>query len=262
MKSNLICVDLGNTTVHCGSFIGNEFLAERTLATEPVFREPQALHKLIEEIAPPDKGPWDASFCSVVPKANAQLEEVLSSCVETVFQLTSATCEGLTISYPNPTEVGADRLANAIAAQTHHGTPAIVIDLGTATTFDLVGSKSGYEGGIIAPGLALMTEYLAERTALLPKIDHDLSIPESFVGQSTQEAIRLGCSLGFPSMIQGILEGMLREVATREGTEPTVIVTGGTARKLIRALEVSWPVDSLLTLRGLVEAYRCQRRRH
>ncbi len=262
MNSKLICVDLGNTSVHCGSFVDGEILAERSLTTERVRRDPTVLRTLIEEVAPPSKGPWNASFCSVVPEANAQLEDVLNSCVETVFQLTSVTCEELTISYPNPTEVGADRLANAIAAQTHHGTPAVVIDLGTATTFDVLGSQSGYEGGIIAPGLALMTEYLAERTALLPKLDHDLSIPESLVGRSTREAIRLGCSLGFPSMIQGILEEIQNDVANREGKNPAVIATGGSAGELTRALEANWIVDCLLTLRGLAEAYRRGRNRH
>ena len=262
MNLNLICVDLGNTTIHCGSFVEDKFLAEKSLATELVRRDPTKLAGVIDEIAPQNKGPWDASFCSVVPQVNGHLENTLRSRVETIFQLTPATCVELTITHPDPAEIGADRLANAIATQTHHGTPAIVIDLGTATTFDVVGSRTGYEGGVIAPGLALMTDYLGERTALLPKLELDLSIPESFVGQSTHEAIQVGCSLGFPAMITGILEPTKAELANREGKNPFVIVTGGTALELTRALKTNWTVDLLLTLRGLVEAFRCHRDRH
>ena len=262
MNTNLICVDLGNTTIHCGSFVEGKIFAESSLATELVHRQPNELAKLIEGISTPDQGPWGAAYCSVTPKANALLESSLAGCVGEIFQLTSSTCPGLKITHPNPTEIGADRLANAIAVQTYHETPAIVIDLGTATTFDVVGSQSGYLGGVIAPGLAMMTEYLAERTALLPKLDPFLSIPESLVGRSSREAIQLGCSLGFPAMVRGILEKVQTELANREGKEPGVILTGGTARELARALNVNWPVDSSLTLRGLAEAYSRNRNGH
>ncbi|MFP6901977.1 MAG: type III pantothenate kinase [Opitutales bacterium] len=253
---NLVCVDLGNTTIHCGALARGEFHYTRSLATELFRRNPTALTNLIEEIAKKERAPWEASFCSVVPALTTHLEDILEQQAESVFQLTPESCSGLTISHPNPSEIGPDRLANAIAAQVHHGTPSIVIDLGTATTFDLVGSTSGYVGGIIAPGLALMTDYLAERTALLPNMEPNLSVPDSLIGRSTEEAMQIGCSLGFRSMIEGILEGVRSELANHEKKDPLVIVTGGAAKELTRTLQTNWTVDSLLTLRGLVEAKR------
>lgn len=262
MKPNLICVDLGNTTVHCGLFAQDEIVAEKSFPTDLFLREPEALANLIEEISPPLERSWDASYCSVVPDANEGLEKILGDRAGQVFGLTSSTCRELPISHPTPSEIGADRLANAIAVQVHHATPAIVIDLGTATTFDIVGTESGYEGGIIAPGLALMTEYLAERTALLPKLDPSLAIPESLVGRSSREAMQIGCSLGFCSMTLGIAERIRAQVASREGKDPVVILTGGTAQELALSLNVKWPVDPSLTLKGLREAYRRDQRGH
>ena len=256
MKLNLVCVDLGNTNLHGGAFVGSELIAEQSTATDTIQADPRKLASMIEDLASLGKGPWHAAFCSVVPNINSQLNALLSSRFETVFELSSSSCIGLPIASCNPEEVGADRLANAIAAQTYHGTPAIVIDLGTATTFDVIGSKSGYEGGIIAPGLNLMTEYLAERTALLPQMNPHLSIPDDIIGRSTHDAMQLGCSLGFPSMIEGILNPLKKELAIKEGKEPKLVLTGGTAENLNQALDVDLPIDPILTLRGLAEAFR------
>jgi type III pantothenate kinase len=262
MSLKLICLDVGNTTIHSGCFVEDRFLMQQSLSTEEVIREPVQLDALIEKLAPAEKGPWDASFCSVSPKVNEHLEKALSRRVETIFQLTSSTCSAVTITHPKPSEIGADRIANAIAAQAHHGTPAIVIDLGTATTFDVIGSRTGYEGGIIAPGLAVMTNYLAERTALLPRLEPDLTLPKSFIGRSTKEAMQVACSVGFPAMINGILQPAQAELAKKEGKSPVVIATGGTALELNKAMKTNWTIDLVLTLRGLVEAFRFHHDRH
>jgi len=262
MKLKVTCVDLGNTNFHCGSFIGSELVAERTIATVAVKADPRRLASVIEEISPLDKSPGHAAFCSVAPSSDKLLTHLLQSRFQTVFELNTASCIGLAISNDNPEEVGTDRLANAMAVQSYHGTPAIVIDLGTATTFDVVGMENSYEGGVIAPGLNLMTKYLAEQTALLPKLDPDLSVPENLIGQSTREAMQLGCSLGFPSMIEGILIPLKAEVAKREGKEPMIILTGGSANELKQSLKADWRVDPLLTLRGLLEAFRRDRDGH
>ena len=108
------------------------------------------------------------SFCSVVPSINESLEAYLATFKLPLFHLTYESCTGLTLAYPNPSEIGEDRIANAIAAQEYYGTPAVVIDMGTAVTFDIISSK-GYEGGVIAP-VNLMTRYLHEQTALLPEL--------------------------------------------------------------------------------------------
>jgi type III pantothenate kinase len=122
---------------------------------------------------------------------------------------------GLPITYPQPGEIGQDRLANAAGAHALVGSPAVVIDLGTAVTFDIMTRAGGYEGGIIAPGPALMTRYLHERTAQLPLVE-DLTSPlERVIGRSTSEAMRIGAMLGFAGLVQTCLDAVLADLAAR-----------------------------------------------
>jgi type III pantothenate kinase len=110
-------------------------------------------------------------------------------------ELTHETVRGVALKYPNPGTLGPDRLANAIAARHHYGAPAIVVDFGTAVTFDVIDAEGNYVGGVIAPGLAAMTEYLHEKTALLPRIT--IREPRSPIGKSTEEAMRVGAVYGY-----------------------------------------------------------------
>ena len=144
-----------------------------------------------------------------------------------IFHPTCESCLGLTLSYPKPKEIGQDRIANAIAAQEYHGIPAIVIDMGTAVTFDIVTSQ-GYEGGIIAPGLKVMTHYLHEQTALLPELaSEDLIEVEGAIGKSTVHAMKLGVAVGFSGMIDALRTRVLDELKERGEAEPVVLSTGG-----------------------------------
>lgn len=190
---------------------------------------------------------FDASvLCSVVPAKSRVLRAALAGKPLHVVGCHSTLPIG--INYPAPEQIGADRLANAVAAYQQWGAPAVVIDFGTAVTFDVVGLDEGqpsYLGGVITPGLASMTENLHRRTALLPQID--LAEPKSSIGKSTIEAMQVGAVYGYRGMIREILTAIRREL----DHEPTVIATGGDAALIAAGLtEVSEVVPGL-TLEGI-----------
>jgi type III pantothenate kinase len=156
--------------------------------------------------------------------------------------------------YPKPEEIGQDRIANAIAAQEYYGTPAVVIDMGTAVTFDIVSSK-GYEGGIIAPGLAIMRNYLHDQTALLPELsEEDLVAVEGAIGKSTLQAMQLGVAIGFSGMIEALLKRVREELQSKGEPEPVVLSTGGSIANLTRDWAEKSEFVENLTLMGLAVA--------
>jgi type III pantothenate kinase len=173
------------------------------------------------------------------------------------WQLTHKARLGLPITYPTPSEIGQDRLAHAIGASVlHPGRPVIVIGLGTAVTFALATPEGGYEGGILAPGPAVMTRYLHERTAQLPLVT-DLTTPiTSVVGKSTADAIRIGAVIGFVGLIQTLLDAMLAELATRNLPPAAILLTGGAARVVEGRLRQPARLIPDLALRGLAAAWR------
>jgi len=183
-----------------------------------------------------------AVLCSVVP-AKAEVLEAALSCP--VHRVSSASVLGMDISYPRPQEIGADRLANGVAAFAQYGAPCIVIDSGTAVTFDVIEPPGLYAGGVIAPGLNLLTDYFAEKTALLPKIS--LTEPESFIGRSTTDAMNIGAIAGFRGLIREILTGLIEELPS----PPTVIATGGDAALLFKGIRRINHVNPDLTLDGI-----------
>jgi type III pantothenate kinase len=154
---------------------------------------------------------------------------------------------GIGIDYPEPTKIGADRLANAAACAALHGTPAIVVDFGTAVTFDVISKSGHYLGGVIAPGLNAMTEYLHSRTALLPRIE--LSEPRRAVGKSTAEAMLSGAVFGYRGLIAEIVRCVSAEAFPR--SRPKIVATGGDAAVIAHEVPLFAAVDPLLTLHGL-----------
>jgi type III pantothenate kinase len=161
---------------------------------------------------------------------------------------------GVKISYPRPAGVGADRLADAAAVVARYGAPAIVVDFGTATTFNVISAKRGYIGGIIAPGLALMFDYLAERTALLPHLQ--LQPTRGSVGRSTAQAMQLGARWGFRGLTREILAELVRGLGEKN---VRLIATGGHAARIVRGARLGLTVDSDLTLYGLGRIYALNR---
>lgn len=160
---------------------------------------------------------------------------------------------GVAVSYPNPTEIGADRLVNARAAITSHGANLIVIDFGTATTFDVVDAKKAYRGGVIAPGINLSLAALHQAAAKLPRVA--VARPEQVVGLSTTMAMQSGVYWGYV----GLIEGLCSRISAEQGTKMTVIATGGLSPLFGAGTEVIDHVDDSLTMRGLVEIHALNR---
>jgi len=181
---------------------------------------------------------------SVVPAKAAILKTYFQDQVPLHF-LDSTSPIGMGIDYPEPTQIGADRLANSAAVFTRHGVPAIIIDFGTAVTFDVISSAPAYCGGVIAPGLGAMSDYLSVKTALLPKID--LDEPQSAIGKSTVHAMQVGAVIGYRGLVKEILAHLSKEL----GGNPRIIATGGDAALIARGIPGIHGVDPDLTLDGL-----------
>jgi type III pantothenate kinase len=153
------------------------------------------------------------------------------------------------IQYPKPETIGTDRLANAVAVRHHFGAPSVVVDFGTAVTFDVVDARGNYVGGVIAPGLAALTDYLHEKTALLPKVK--IREPRRAVGRSTEEAMLVGAVWGYRGLVREILAKLKNEL----GSDAPVVATGGYARLIARHLPEIDCVRPNLTLEGLRLTY-------
>jgi type III pantothenate kinase len=183
--------------------------------------------------------------CSVVPKKNAVVRKVAKR--SRILWLTPQVELGVGIDYPNPKTIGADRLANAAAVAALYGCPAIVVDFGTAVTFDIVSAQRKYIGGVIAPGLESMTNFLYQRTALLPKLS--LKEPRSAVGRSTIEAMRSGAVIGYRGLVREIIARIKVERFPRKTVH--IIATGGYADLIAARLREIDAVHPNLTLEGL-----------
>ena len=184
-----------------------------------------------------------ATICSVVPKAADLLASFLKA---HLHRISYQSVLPITIDYPKPAQIGADRLANAAAAFQAHGGPAIVIDFGTAVTFDVISEKGAYLGGVIAPGTASLRDYLHTKTALLPAIQ--LEEPTSAIGRSTEEAMQVGAVVGYRGLIREILSAVKSELKG----DPAVIATGGDAALISSGLDAIQILDPDLTMKGIL----------
>ncbi len=183
---------------------------------------------------------------SVVPPLDSTLREVC----ERYFGAKPLFIEpgvktGMPVHYDNPAEVGADRVVNSVAAFTKHGGPCVVVDFGTATTFDCVSRKGEYIGGLICPGIGISADALFERTARLPRVD--IRMPARVIGANTVGSLQSGLYYGYLALVDGILERLLAEL----GKETKVVATGGLASLLGGGSRYISAVDDLLTLDGL-----------
>ena len=252
----IFCIDVGNTSIHYGVVDGRTVNDTGHFPTKTFHESPSG--EFADTIASLIEKADGISFCSVVPAINTNLRASLLSFGLPIFHLTCETCHGLNLVYPKPTEIGQDRIGNAIAAQEYYGIPAIVIDMGTAVTFDIV-SSNGYEGGIIAPGLAVMTKYLHEQTALLPELKpEDLLEVEGAIGKSTVHAMKLGVAIGFSGMIDALLTRVTTELKGRGEASPVVLSTGGSIANLTKDWTQKSQFVENLTLMGLAVAFRRQ----
>jgi len=156
---------------------------------------------------------------------------------------------GLEIKYKDPTTVGADRLCNAVAGIEQYGKPLIILDFGTATTFDCIDSDGNYAGGVIAPGIETSINSLHKRAAKLPLVE--LTIPDAAIGLTTEESIQIGIIKGTIHLVQGIVQDLKKEL----GKNAKVIATGGLAPVIYKNTKIIDEVDSFLSLRGSASIY-------
>lgn len=251
----LLAVDIGNSNVTIGSFRNGSLVAVRGAAT-PRGGSADDLELLVEGLLRLD----DAAFADVSAVAAASVVPVVTAALEAVASrrdrpllLAGAGTVPLPIRVDRPSEVGADRLVNALAAARLYGTPAIVIDLGTATTFDCVAHDGAFVGGAIAPGLELGLDALSAHTARLPRVE--LRTPERAIGRDTVSAIQSGAVLGYQALVSGLLARMRRELADADDVSPAdihVVLTGGLSRlPWASAIEGVEAIDPDLTLKGL-----------
>jgi type III pantothenate kinase len=183
--------------------------------------------------------------CSVVPKKNAMVRKSAGS--TKILWLGPRVKLGVKIDYPNPKSIGADRLANAAGVAKLYGYPAIVVDFGTAVTFDIISAEGAYIGGVIAPGLEAMTNFLYQRTALLPRLN--LREPKTAVGKSTYDAMIAGAIYGYRGLVCEIIAQIKREQFRR--TKVRIVATGGYAQLIAARIPLIEAVHPNLTLEGL-----------
>ena len=182
---------------------------------------------------------------SVVPARNREIKKAAGN--RRVIWLTARSQLNVRINYPRPQTIGADRLANAVAVTALFGTPAIVIDFGTAVTFDIVSADAAYIGGVIAPGLEAMTNFLYQRTALLPRIS--LREPPSAIGKTTRDAMLAGAVFGYRGLVQEILRQIIAEKFP--GKRVHIVATGGYADLVAKKVAQVKAIHQNLTLEGL-----------
>lgn len=201
---------------------------------------PDALDQLLAGVS------FDAVACASVVPAMAKVIQAYVEARGVPLHFVDHTSPlGMDIDYPTPAQIGADRLANAVGVVARHGAPAIVIDFGTAVTFDVISATPAYCGGVIAPGLGAMSGYLTRRTALLPEVE--LAEPGSAIGKSTTEAMRIGAVIGYRGLVRGILNAVCEEM---KGS-PAIIATGGDAVLIAAGLPEIHACDPDITLDGI-----------
>ncbi len=253
----LLAIDIGNTNVTVGMFRGEELQATWRIATG-IDRMPDEyaviLLNLLRQQGMDAPDVTKVSLCSVVPPLTGTFEELCQRYFRVSPLVVRAGVKtGVRICMDNPAEVGADRIVDAAAAHHLYGGPVIIVDLGTATTFDTVSKEGNYLGGAIAPGLSVAAEALFTRTAVLPRVE--LTRPERAIGTNTIAAIQSGLTFGYVGLIEGLIARIQREL----GEKAKVVATGGYAGLIAKETSVIDVVNADLTLIGLRLIYMMNR---
>lgn len=247
MKNEILAIDIGNTSTFFAHFSGEKIQKTYRAATSSL--RPGTVHLLRKRFAL--KNIQAAIISSVVPHRGRFLQKEIGGQLKIKTRLLGKDIDvPIKNNYKNPKQVGVDRLVNAVAAFELVRHEAIVIDFGTAITFDIVSRKGEYLGGVIAPGIEISLEALYSKTALLPKIR--LAHPRHLIGKDTIESIRVGCAVG----MGGLCDRIVDEIRAKYRLSPTVIATGGYAsfmKRYCRSIELIKP---FLTMRGILLSYK------
>ena len=254
----LLVMDVGNSHTVVGLYDGGALRAHWRIVTASN-RTSDELRVLVMMLLQQENVTADAvtACCvsSVVPQTNMAIQQM---CAEGLgvkgsgvkpLMIEPGIKTGLKIQTENPKEVGADRIVNAVAAIEEYDGPFIIIDFGTATTFDYITENAEYKGGIILPGIQVSADALFQRCAKLPKVE--IAVPERVIGRNTVDSIRSGLTYGYADMVSGLVRRMSNEMESA----PTVIATGGLADVMSTVTDCFDVVDPLLALKGLAAIY-------
>jgi type III pantothenate kinase len=245
----LLVVDVGNTQTHIGTFEGEALVQHwrfATVRTSTADELGAALRALLA-LRGMEFGDLDASIVSsTVPQLRPEWTAMARRYLGHEMPVVGPGLRtGMPIRYDNPREIGPDRLVNAVAGYARLGGPCVIVDFGTAVTYDIVSALGEYLGGVIFPGVEISLEALTERAAALPRID--LVAPRALIGKSTVDAIRSGVVYGYAAQVDGIVGRLRAEL----GDETAAIATGGLAGAIVPYCESLDETDDLLTLTGL-----------
>ncbi|WP_419875987.1 type III pantothenate kinase [Candidatus Pristimantibacillus sp. PTI5] len=245
----ILVIDVGNTNIVLGIYKGKDLLHHWRLSTNrsaTVDEYGINIHNLFHYAGVKLEQMDGVIISSVVPPLMRTLEQLcLKYLRKTPLVVGPGVKTGLNIRYENPREVGADRIVNSVAGIEKYGTPLIVVDFGTATTFDYIDEGGNYLGGAIVPGIGISTEALYQRAAKLPRIE--LVRPKSVIGRNPVTSMQAGIIFGYAGQVDGIVNRIRAEF----GVSPRVIATGGLAELIAAESETIEEVDPLLTLEGL-----------
>ncbi|GIO44985.1 type III pantothenate kinase [Paenibacillus apis] len=244
-----LVVDVGNTNIVLGIYRQRELLHHFRIGTNrqaTVDEYGVLIHNLFAMSKIDPEQIEGVILSSVVPPLMHVLEELCEKYLhQKPLVVGPGIRTGLNLRYENPREVGADRIVNAVAAIEKYGGPLVVVDFGTATTFDCVDDAGNYLGGAIVPGIGISTEALYQRASKLPRIE--LEKPKKVIGRNTVHAMQSGIIFGYAGQVDGIVERIAREM----NTQPKVIATGGLAELIASESKSIQEVDPWLTLEGL-----------
>jgi type III pantothenate kinase len=261
----LLVIDVGNTNTVLGVFARVAKVHGSDLPSEPTRYERLVSHWRVSTVLNHTVDEYGVLFRSLFAMANLEasgihgivvssvvppLDSILRQMCERYFHLKPLFIEpgvktGMPVHYDNPAEVGADRIVNGVAAFEKYGGPCIIVDFGTATTFDCVSAKGEYLGGVICPGIGISADALFQRTARLPRVD--IRKPSRVIGSNTVGSLQSGLYYGYLGLVDGILEELLKEM----GGETKVVATGGLASLIGDGSRYIKAVDDYLTLDGL-----------
>jgi type III pantothenate kinase len=248
-NKNIVLVDIGNTSVSVA--LGNRYTVTNIRRLNTTQCNPKSVRKIIFQVLRNNRS-GGGVLCSVVPQLNKLwIREMTSAIGKKPLLVSHRLNLGAQLNYPKPATIGADRLANICGTVHLYDLPVMIADFGTAATFDIITKKAVFIGGVIAPGLSLMTAYMADRTALLPQISIPGNCPR--IGRNTEQAMQIGTLIGYHGLIREITEYLIRQ----NGLEQIKLVaTGGLAKMALNGLNMPFSIDQTLTLQGLYRIFQ------
>ncbi len=245
----LLALDVGNTNLTIGVFDGERLIADwrvRTDRDRTTDEHGILLTNLLEHGRMQRKQITGLAISSVVPTMNEGLQRLSTRYIDAEAFLVGPNSDfGIGIHYQPPTDVGTDRLLNAVAALQQYGGPAVIVDFGTGTTFDAIAANGDYLGGAIAPGIGIATDALFQRASRLYRVE--LAFPPSAVGTNTVEALQSGIMFGYAGLVDSLVGRFRAEI----GADAHVIATGGLAETIKSESKTIQVIDQFLTLNGL-----------